>query len=196
MPRLVPLVAFLFLTAGSSARAESDDAAVADAFFARLSALCGQAFAGTVETSDPADAAFAGKPLVMHVRDCSEAEIRIPFHVGDDRSRTWVISRTPTGLRLKRDHRHEDGSKDVLTDYGGDTIGAGTAGRQLFPADTYSKALFIAEGRAASTANVWAVEVEPETRFVYELSRPDRLFRVRFDLTRRIPVPPAPWGSS
>ena len=30
----------------------------------------------------------------MHVRDCSERELRIPFHVGDDRSRTWVVTRT------------------------------------------------------------------------------------------------------
>jgi hypothetical protein len=33
--------------------------------------------------------------------------------------------------------------------------------------------------------------------FVYELSRPNgRLFRVEFDLTAPVGLPPAPWGSS
>src|SRR5688572_30606181 len=84
-------------------------------FFSRLSALCGKACAGRI-ASPPveADAAFAGKRLVMHVRDCSADTIRIPCHVGDDRARTWVVSRTATGLTLKHDHRHADGSEDRL----------------------------------------------------------------------------------
>jgi hypothetical protein len=57
----------------------------------------------------------------MHVRTCSENALRIPFHVGDDHSRTWVITRTENGLRLKHDHRHEDGSEDAVTQYGGDS---------------------------------------------------------------------------
>ena len=165
-----------------------------DAFFDRLSALCGKAFAGKVETNDPADPAFAGKPLVMHVRNCGANELRIPFHVGDDRSRTWVISRTGAGLRLKHDHRHQDGSEDALTQYGGDTLAPGSSGRQAFPADAFSKQLFERQGRQASNANIWAVEVEPGYALVYELARPGRLFRVRFDLSRPVPAPPAPWG--
>ena len=163
-------------------------------FFERLSALCGQAFAGRVETNDPADAAFAGQPLVMHVQRCTADELRIPFHVGDDRSRTWVITRNATGLRLKHDHRHRDGSEDALTQYGGDTVTAGSASRQAFPADAFSKQLFEREGRAASVTNVWSVEVEPGEAFVYELARPGRHFRVRFDLARPVVAPPPPWG--
>ena len=74
-------------------------------------------------STDPADASFTGQRLVMDVRQCTDDEIRIPFHVGKDRSRTWVISRTATGLRLKHDHRHEDGTSDALTMYGGDSRG-------------------------------------------------------------------------
>jgi len=162
-----------------------------DRFFAQLSALCGKAFTGRLETSDPADTAFASQPLVMHVRDCRADEVRIPFHVGEDRSRTWIISRTADGLRLKHDHRHSDGSPDAQTQYGGDTVLPGSPGRQAFPADDYSKALFVRGGRQASIANVWATEIEPGVAFVYELARPGRLFRVRFDLTRPMP-PPAP----
>ena len=103
-------------------------------FWTGLQALCGQAFIGKiVESTSAADTQFAGKTLVMHVRACSKDELRIPFSVGDNRSRTWVITRTASGLRLKHDHRHEDGSEDKITEYGGDSRGAGTATRQEFP---------------------------------------------------------------
>jgi len=160
----------------------------ADAFFAELSALCGESFEGEVVTTDPADADFRGKRLLMTVRDCSADEIRIPFAVGEDRSRTWIVTRTAQGLRLKHDHRHADGTPDALTMYGGDTAAAGAATRQEFPVDAESKALFEREGRTASLTNVWAMELVPDQAFVYELSRPNRLFRVKFDLTR--PVAP------
>lgn len=167
-----------------------------DAFFARLQGLCGKAFEGRI-VSPPvaADASFAGKRLVMHVRDCSPEVIRIPFHVGEDRSRTWVITRTANGLRLKHDHRHEDGSEDKLTQYGGDSALPGTAQRQTFPADAFTKALLVREGNTAGVNNVWAVEVTSERAFAYELRRPGRFFRVDFDLTRPIAAPPPPWGA-
>ena len=131
----------------------------------------------------------------MHVRDCTRDTVRIPLHVGDDRSRTWVITRTATRLRLKHDHRHQDGSEDVLTQYGGDTVDAGSAARQEFPVDAESKALFTRENRQVSNTNTWAIEVEPGRVFVYELSRPGgRLFRVAFDLTQAVATPPPAWG--
>ena len=157
---------------------------------------CGKAFEGRIVSPPvPADASFAGQRLVMHVRDCSADEVRIPFHVGDDRSRTWVITRTPTGYRLKHDHRHEDGSEDKVTQYGGDTVAPGTLTRQQFPADAFSKELFLREDNAAGVDNVWAVEVLPGRLFAYELRRPGRFFRVEFDLTRAVELPPPPWGS-
>jgi hypothetical protein len=136
----------------------------------------------------------------MHVRGCSASRIEIPFHVGGqgsdggwDRSRTWIVTRTATGLRLKHDHRHADGSADTLTMYGGDTADQGTAAYQAFPVDAESIALFTANDRRVSTTNIWAVEVKPD-RFAYELRRANRHFRVEFDLTRPVPAPPAPWG--
>jgi hypothetical protein len=168
------------------------------AFFRQLSTLCGKAFAGRVVADTPAPTGadpFAQGPLVMHVRECTRDTIRIPFHVGADRSRTWVVTRTWQGLRLKHDHRHADGTPDALTQYGGDTRDAGTAGRQEFPADGESRAMFLAQGRAVSVDNVWALEIAPGRVFVYELARPGRLFRVEFDLTRPVAPPPAPWGA-
>jgi len=162
-----------------------------------LSVHCGQAYAGRVLTNLPeqADDPFAGQPLVMHVRECSQDHIKIPFHVGEDRSRTWVISRTTTGLRLKHDHRHRDGSEDAVTQYGGDTAEPGTHERQEFPVDADSIAMFQREALTASVTNTWAMEIEPGSRFLYELSRPGgRLFQVEFDLTQAVTPPPAPWG--
>ena len=184
------LVALLLAGCATADRA----AAPADIFFDRLAALCGKAFEGRI-ASPPvaADSSFAGKRLVMHVRECSGERIRIPFHVGEDRSRTWVISRLPAGLRLKHDHRHQDGSEDRLTQYGGDTIAQGSETRQEFPADAESRALFTREKIPASTTNVWAMEVDPGMIFAYELRRPGRFFRVDFDLARPVAAPPPPW---
>jgi hypothetical protein len=164
-------------------------------FFANLAALCGQAYEGRVVTTDAADAPFEGQRLVMHVRQCGAEEIRAPFHVGENSSRTWVITRTDAGLRLKHDHRHEDGSEDTLTQYGGDTIGEGSAERVEFPADEFSKQLFRENNIPVSVDNVWAMELQPGRMFAYELRRPNRHFRVEFDLTRPVPAPPPPWGA-
>ena len=184
----------LLLLVAACATTRSTDAQ--DAHLARIAALCGQAFEGRV-VSPPveADASFAGKTLVMHVRDCSTGEVRIPFHVGEDRSRTWVIRRAANGLELKHDHRHEDGSEDRLTQYGGTTTRPGSALRQEYPADAFSKELFVREGIPVSSTNVWATEVEPGRIFAYELHRPGRFFRVEFDLTRPVAPPPPPWGA-
>lgn len=169
-------------------------------FFDRISTLCGQAFAGKVLVDNPVSDGpnpFREQPLTMHVRECSEQEIRIPFHLGDDRSRTWVLTRTDAGLRLKHDHRHQDGSDDAVTMYGGDTVDEGSAERQEFPVDAFSQEMFTREGMTASNSNVWAMEIDPGRHFVYELARKDqdRLFRVDFDLTQPIAEPPAPWGA-
>ena len=193
MGRLFGLTAFLLSACAGVAPPQP-----ADQFMARLQALCGQAFEGRVVSSDPADASFAGKRLVMHVRECRKDEVRIPFQVGDDRSRTWILTRTATGLRLKHDHRHADGSPDELTMYGGDTATPGTASRQEFPADAESIGLFTRTNRQVSNTNVWAVEAHPRL-FAYELRRPPnpggRFFRVEFDLARPVAPPPPPWGA-
>lgn len=178
-------------------------ASPADAFLAALASHCGQAFAGRVVADQPAPPAgqpdpFAGKALVMHVRGCDQPRqgLRIPFHVGEDRSRTWLLTRTPGGLRLEHDHRHEDGSPDAVTMYGGDSRAPGTAARQEFPVGASSVAMFQAAGLQASLRNTWAMEIEPGRRFRYELSRPDgRLFQVDFDLSTPVEPPPAPWGA-
>jgi hypothetical protein len=173
----------------------ADSEPAAPTLFEQLSTLCGQAFEGGVVTEDERDADFASQRLVMHVRECEADTLRIPFHVGEDRSRTWVITRLDDGrLRLKHDHRHEDGSEDVLTQYGGKTDNAAAGLSADFPADEDSRALFAREGIEVSMANVWTMAIDGDA-FVYALNRPDRHFEARFDLTRPVEAPPAPWGA-
>src|SRR5690606_17822013 len=192
--------------AAAAAAAAQDVSTPADEFMIRLAEHCGQAFAGRIIANEPATDepdAFEGQDLVMHVRGCDDPtrELQVPFHVGDNHSRTWLLTRTDDGLRLKHDHRLEDGSDDPVTMYGGDTVDEGTPQRQEFPVDQESIDLFEREGLDVSTTNVWAMEIEPGQRFLYELARPEggqnpegRLFQVEFDLTEPVEPPPTPWG--
>lgn len=166
------------------------------AWWRHVQELCGQAFAGELSRYDEEqDAAWIDADMVMHVRECTDSEIRIPLHVDGDRSRTWVLTRTDAGIRLKHDHRHEDGSEDVLTQYGGHTSHAGDVQRQEFPADDFSKDLFESEGIPDSAHNTWYMEVVPGQRFSYGLGRFNRDFRADFDLSEPVEPPPAPWGA-
>lgn len=178
--------ASLALLALVSACATAPPPSPASSYFANLRTLCGQTHEGRLATSDPADADFAGKRLVLGPVDCASTDVvRIPFAVGEDKSRTWVITRLPEErVRLKHDHRHTDGTEDALSQYGGDSIDAGTATRQSFPVDAFTRELFIARNIPRSLPNVWSVDIEPGAQFAYELKRPDRHFRVVFDLTQ------------
>ncbi len=160
-------------------------------FWLALETLCGESFEGRVVQNQPANDEFDKARLVMHVRKCGPNEIRIPFFVDENRSRTWVITRTETGLRLKHDHRHEDGNEDEVTQYGGDTQQPGSSNEQEFYADGFTAQLI-----PAAATNIWTMEVRPGTKFAYGLRREgtDRRFRAEFDLTKPIETPLPPWG--
>lgn len=149
------------------------------AFFENVKKLCGRKFEGATDfPQDPAHP-LAGKRLVMHVETCGAGEIRIPFHVGEDRSRTWVLTLTPGGLLFKHDHRHADGTPDRVTDYGGLASDDGSASEQRFPADTLTAGL-IPEAKT----NVWTMRIdEKKKRFTYYLERDGKpRYRAYFDL--------------
>lgn len=152
-------------------------------FFAQLSKLCGQSFKGKAVFPADGKDPFAGKELTMHVRECSDNVIRIPFHVGEDKSRTWVISKMEEGLQLKHDHRHEDGTPDEVTMYGGIAIDTQDASTMRFPADA-----FTAELIPAAATNEWSLVLSPDGKtFSYILKRDNQLrFQADFDLTQPI----------
>jgi hypothetical protein len=149
-------------------------------FWTALTTLCGKSGQGKLIVGDPVlDKDFASNPLIMGPVACAPDRVEIPFAVGADASRTWVVTRTAAGLRLKHRHLH-DGKEEALSQYGGDTVSAGGAARQEFPADAFSKELFLKQNRPASVANIWALEIAAPERFVYELKRPGRHVRVEF----------------
>ncbi|WP_157443177.1 hypothetical protein [Colwellia piezophila] len=164
-----------------------------DDFFNNISKLCGKSYEGKVTVDNSDGGSFANKKLVMHVRKCTDSQLQVPFHVGDDASRTWIITKTGSGLSLKHDHRQKDGSFDKSTMYGGHTLDGGWAEMQSFPADQYSKELFVAQGIPQSVGNTWQMYIYPE-KFTYRLIRQGREFRVDFDLTKPINTPITPWG--
>ena len=195
-----------------------------DAFWDALSSHCGKAYAGEIVSEDERDADWQGREMVAHWALCDEGLVAVAFHMEDpdrpdgwDRSRTWVVSRMRTitntttddetvstqrtSLRLKHDHRHDDGSEDAVTQYGGDTADSGSASAQDFPVDQESIDMFEEQGLDASLTNVWRIEVTPadseEPHFVYQLTRrndPSRQFRVRFDASQPVEPPPPAWG--
>jgi hypothetical protein len=161
------------------------------AFWNSLQALCGQAFAGRALVHPPDETALLGT-LVMHVRECSADEIRIPLHAGEDRSRTWVVRRVGDALELKHIHRYEDGRESSNSRYGGTTRLAGTPYRQEFRADAFS--IEAVPGRASQW---WFLEIYPGGAFAYGLFREETAlrYRIEFDLQNPVPAPPPPWGS-
>lgn len=184
------LVANLLLSAGmASATGNADDAA---AWWQRLQSLCGNAYEGRLIRAPEGDTTFRGKRVVMHVRDCSAERVRIPLVVDGDHSRTWLLTWTVSGIRLKHDHRLEDGTPDAVTMYGGTTSNTGSADTQMFPADEETRRVIPGSGQRSA----WLIEIHPGERFVYAANRvgTERGFQVDFDLTRTISAPEAPWG--
>jgi hypothetical protein len=191
LPVLVVLSNLLF--ASGLAQETISSIPLQDEFFSAISELCGKAYSETVTVDNSTGDGFANKKLIMHVRRCNETQLQIPFHVGEDASRTWLITKTGSGLLLKHDHRHRDGTEDILTQYGGHTVDGGWAQVQSFPADQYSKELFVENAIPQSAGNTWQMFIYPE-RFTYRLIRQGLEFRVDFDLTKPVEAPPAPWG--
>jgi hypothetical protein len=139
------------------------------AFFDSLSSLCGQRFEGVMTYPTEGQDDFAGKGLVANSESCTETEIRVPFDVGEDRSRTWIVSKTERGLQLKHDHRHEDGTPDEVNMYGGLATDNGSMLSQSFAADAHT-----AEIIPAASTNVWNLTLSSDgTSMTYHLTRHD-----------------------
>ena len=158
-------------------------------FWEKLNKHCGSAYEGTIKEA-PANDDFRNKKLVIHFKKCDYNTIKIPFFVGDDKSRTWALTLNNNLLTLKHDHRHKDGTEDTVTQYGGTAANTGLENIQMFPADA-----FTCKSIPYASNNVWWFTIS-DTELTYNLRRigTDRLFSVSFDLTKTVPTPDAPWG--
>lgn len=159
-------------------------------FWEKLQSHCGKAYEGKLAHHIDNDD-FAGKTLTIFIRTCDEKTITIPFYVGDNKSRTWVLTLENERIKLKHDHRHKDGSEDKVTQYGGRSTNSGLPHLQFFPADEETAALL-----PYASTNVWWITLDEET-FSYNLKRigtENPAFNVSFDLTTPVETPGAPWG--
>lgn len=161
-------------------------------FWDNLKSHCGKAYEGKITAGGKEGDGFVGEKLVMHVRNCDEKTIRIPFFVGENKSRTWVLTlQDDNRILLKHDHRHQDGSEEEVTQYGGISSNTGLSNIQFFPADQHTSNLL-----PLASTNTWWFTLD-DTSMTYNLRRigSDRLFTVNFDLTNEIETPTAPWGT-
>jgi hypothetical protein len=161
-----------------------------DQFWQKLKQHCGKTYEGTVTSGATTNDGFSGKRLVMHVLSCEENQLLIPFNVGENRSRTWILTKANDRIELKHDHRHEDGTNDDVTMYGGTTTNSGLPGIAVFPADQMTATTI-----PAAATNVWWITIN-NTTFTYNLRRigSDRLFTVTFDITKPVEKPLPSWG--
>lgn len=161
-----------------------------DQFWQQLKQHCGKTYEGTVTSGATTNDGFSGKRLVMHVLSCEENQLLIPFNVGENRSRTWILTKANDRIELKHDHRHEDGTNDAVTMYGGTTTNSGLPGIAVFPADQMTATTI-----PAAATNVWWITIN-NTTFTYNLRRigSDRLFTVTFDITKPVEKPLPSWG--
>ena len=181
----LPLV---FLLSGCAEEAPMD---VHTAFLANLTLHCGQAFEGRVIHAPPGDFYFGDDPaLVMHIRECSPDEVRIPLHVEDDRSRTWIFTRTAGGIDLRHDHRDYDGTPEAITYYGAFVSEPPLAVEAPSPQRHEFK-----EEQETGLVSGWVVEIIPGERYTYGTQRNGEWrHRFDFDLTTPVDLPPDPWG--
>lgn len=180
---------FLLLVITVFLSCEKKENSEANEFWEQLKTHCGKSYEGTL-TYPLEDADFGGKKLVMHIRECSETQIKIPFFVGDDKSRTWIFTKKGDKIELKHDHRHQDGTPEDITMYGGLATNSGQATIQVFPADQHTVDML-----PEASTNVWWLTID-DSKFTYNLRRvgSDRLFTVTFDLSRTVENPDRPWG--
>jgi len=150
-------------------------------FFNEFSQYCGQSFVGRTIFPDNPGKDFAGKKLIMHIAECTDTEIRVPFKVGENTSRTWIISRTNNGLLLKHDHRHADGTPDEITMYGGYANSQSTALMTNFEADD-ATAIMLPEAQT----NVWTLSFNrKQNQFIYALKRHNKpRYKAVFDISK------------
>jgi hypothetical protein len=184
-------------TSGPASTVEGDTPKASREVVDRLNPYCGKAFPGKVLEDRPAspDAIWTA-PAVLHLR-CQGSGKLLALHLGEDRSRVWLLGPDRSGFRLTHMHHSPEGAPDEVSGYGGiATEPAVSPTRVEFPVDSATRQIFKDNGLDESLANVWALEFPDADTFVYELRRPGRVFRIAFDLSRTVDTPPLPWAEA
>jgi hypothetical protein len=191
MKCLIALATLVIVSCSTSKNAGKGLPAAQQNFWEQLNRFCGKSFYGKIVDAPANDTVFRNRELILHIRSCEPNRIKMPFIVGSNYSRTFILTKTAGGLLWQHDHRHHDGTADSITMYGGHTTNPGSSSVQIFPADEHTASML-----PAAIGNVWWVEIKEGRYIHYNLRRmgTDRLFTVRFDTQDAAPDPPPPWG--
>lgn len=187
------MIIFALSCGSDDESSEAPDDAGFVQFFEALKQECGNAYEGRLMIQPDDVEMFTGtEKMVMHFWECSDNELKIPFHIEDeetgewDRSRTWIFTLHNDKLELRHDHRNPDGTDEEVTMYGGYSFGPGSERIQRIQSD---------QAEDDSEFRGWRIEYLPGNRYSYGTSRGTEWnIMVQFDLTEQIDTPPAPWG--
>jgi hypothetical protein len=160
-------------------------------FWENLHILCGKAFEGILLKSPENALTFRTEKIILDLVYCSDTLLQFGLYVGEDRSRVISLYNRVDQLELRHRHYREDGVQAEESGYGGFTNNKGTHFIQVFPADVYTAQL-----APAAASNVWWLELNPDKKLVYNLSRlgSDREFKIEFDIAQSITSPYKPWS--
>lgn len=161
------------------------------AFWENIQAHCGNAYRGELADATPYYQSFEADEITIHVRECSESLTHISLHLDNDHSRNLLLTKAEGTLRLKHDHRNEDGSEKEVTQYGGDAPKPGLETRQIFEADAHTSGML-----PKRSDNFWFLDLMDAETLAYGVHWPKQghSIRMEFDLTEPVEAPPAPWG--
>lgn len=190
---ILSLLAIIYTGCGTSSNKNNDGSLSSDAFeelsekerafMNNVASLCGKSFYGREVYVQPGRESWANKILFMTVSLCEDSLIHIPFHIDNDKSRTWMLMADNGKLRFRHDHRHEDGTPEDQTLYGGYSDGSGDAFKQYFPADDYTRKLL-----TDTLDRQWNIILSEDlSKMSYQLQyRGEIVFMADFDLTAPI----------
>lgn len=125
---------------------------------------------------------WADLELEIYVKECFDSVVHIPFRVGDNSSRTWMLLLENDGrLRLRHIHLHEDGTPEDINLYGGYSAKGGSMLTQVFPADEYTCKML---ERACN--NEWTLQFSEDLNTLsYILKKSGEIvIQIDFDLTQ------------
>jgi hypothetical protein len=163
----------------------SDPLEARQAFFEHMRGFCGQTFGGRTIYAEEGDTTFEPARLYFIVEECSDDELRIPFIVGDDASRTWVLRMGEEGLTFFHEHLRPDGTEYETSGFGGHASDEGSPTFQHFP-DFRAN-----DETPAEEHRIWRLRIDREhDLFVYYLDRGGQpAYRLVFHLGPPSPAP-------
>lgn len=171
--RIIPATAACILVAGlaacgSAPAEESPAVSPQQAFFDQMAARCGDEYPGRAVIAPESDPTFRPAFLGMRIESCTETQIRIPFLVDGDESRTWVLTLEDGDLVFTHEHMLEGDTLSSNSGWGGRAeAGTGTALFQHFPDHRWDPERVPQENRSH-----WRMRLDPDHgQFVYYLDR-------------------------